>query len=104
MFLPLDGSTRRGGRDLNADEVMALIRDNRLSIKETFKLWRMLNSSVHLMPSDVVADMRMREPELFEPELPDSQGYIHFPWHEGYDQLRKKRGVSTPDLRPESSG
>jgi hypothetical protein len=85
---------------MNADEAMTLIRDNRLSIKETFKLWRMLDSRVRLIPSDVVLDMRMREPELFEPDLPDSQGYIYFPWHEGYDQLRKKRGANTLGLRP----
>ena len=85
---------------MNADEVMTLIRDNRLSIKETFKLWRMVESRVRLIPPDVVNDMRNREPELFEPELPDSQGYICFPWHEGYDQLRKKHSANTLDLRP----
>jgi len=89
---------------MNADDVMELAGKN-LTTKEGFKLWRMLTTRLELCPPGTLEDMRMREPELFGPALPDAEGHMHFPWQKGYKELRQRHGKpSTPDRRPKKNG
>lgn len=64
---------------MNADDVMAVISEH-LTVKEGFKLWRMLGARVALIPPDVLHEMKEKEPELFAPEQIDGKGNIRFPW------------------------
>ncbi len=89
---------------MDADDIMAMVAQN-LTIKEGFKLWRMLTTRLELCPPGTLEDMRMREPELFNPALPDSEGCMRFPWQEGYSALHKKLcKASTRDCQPGKSG
>ena len=64
---------------MNADDVMAMVSEH-LTIKEAFKLWRMLGSRVALIPHDVLQEMNEKEPGLFAPPQTDDKGNIRFPW------------------------
>lgn len=64
---------------MDAEDAMAIISEN-LTLKEAFKVWRLLTSRVRLLPTDVLQDMKEKEPELFAPEWVDGRGDIRFPW------------------------
>jgi hypothetical protein len=74
-----------------------------LSIREQFKLWRMLTSWVNCLPDDILQDMKEREPGLFKPSLPDERGRTWFPWGEGYQQLVADLTLSAQGRQPKTS-